>query len=86
MDPVDGSISRNQGIRIICANGSRVVYRLSGTAGSGATIRIYIEKYEGDTENILVAPSDALHELVQFALSTGRIAELTGMDGPTVIT
>merc|ERR1712187_290169 len=45
-DPVDGSVSKNQGIRIIFEDGSRIIFRLSGTGGAGATIRLYLEKYE----------------------------------------
>jgi phosphoglucomutase len=70
----------------MCTDGSRVIYRQSGTAGSGATIRVYIEKYEPATGQILASPADALSELVTFALQTARIVELTGMESPTVIT
>jgi phosphoglucomutase len=70
----------------MCSDGSRVIYRQSGTAGSGATIRVYIEKYEAATGQILASPADALAELVAFALQTARIVELTGMESPTVIT
>jgi phosphoglucomutase len=79
-------VSRNQGIRVIGADGSRVVYRLSGTAGSGATVRIYMEKFESDSNKITAAPSVALQSLVEFALSIGKIPEITGMASPTVIT
>lgn len=47
VDPVDGSVSDKQGLRFIMSDGSRVVYRLSGTGSAGATVRVYIEKYEG---------------------------------------
>ena len=49
-DPVDGSVSKNQGIRILFEGGSRVVFRLSGTGTSGATLRVYIERYEPDPD------------------------------------
>ena len=49
-DPVDGSVSRNQGIRILFADGSRIVFRLSGTGTAGATLRVYLERYEPDPE------------------------------------
>lgn len=84
LDPIDGSISRNQGIRILFTDGSRVVFRLSGTAGSGATIRVYLEKYE-PKETIQVT-SVALRELVQIGLTISRMVELSGMESPTVIT
>ena len=48
LDPVDASISKNQGIRFLMEDGSRIIFRLSGTAGSGATVRMYLEKYEGN--------------------------------------
>jgi phosphoglucomutase len=47
-DPVDHSVSKNQGIRFVYTDGSRIVFRLSGTGSVGATIRIYFEKYEAD--------------------------------------
>lgn len=51
VDPVDRSVSSKQGIRIRFENGSRIVYRLSGTGSVGATIRVYIERYEADSAN-----------------------------------
>lgn len=49
-DPVDGSVSKDQGIRFLYAEGSRIIFRLSGTGSEGATIRIYFEKYESEEE------------------------------------
>lgn len=86
LDPVDKSISRNQGIRILFTDGSRIVFRLSGTAGSGATVRMYLEKYENDKASILVHTSVALQELVKIALDVSQIKEITGFEKPTVIT
>merc|ERR1711991_1239411 len=83
LDPIDKSVSKNQGIRVLMEDGSRIVLRLSGTAGSGATIRLYLEKYEPGTGNIKQLVSDALGELVGIALSVTKIPELTGMEGPT---
>lgn len=85
-DPIDGSVSPNQGIRVLFADGSRVVFRQSGTAGSGATVRVYIEKYEADPSKLLLSPAVALEELVKVGLQVSRIPELTGMLSPTVIT
>ncbi len=86
LDPVDQSVSRNQGIRILFSDGSRIVFRLSGTAGSGATVRMYLEKYESDRTAILEHTSMALRELVEVALTVSRIREITGFADPTVIT
>lgn len=86
VDPIDHSISRNQGIRVLFTDGSRVVFRLSGTAGSGATIRVYLEKYENEADKLDLVVSDALKSLVQIALQVSRIPEITGMLSPSVIT
>ena len=85
-DPIDGSVSENQGIRVLMEDGSRIVLRLSGTAGSGATIRLYLEKYEPGNGKITLLAADALGELVKIALNITKIPELTGMERPTVIT
>ncbi|EPY83696.1 Phosphoglucomutase 1 isoform 3-like protein [Camelus ferus] len=55
-DPVDGSISRNQGLRLIFADGSRIIFRLSGTGSAGATVRLYIDSYEKDVAKISQDP------------------------------
>lgn len=86
LDPIDASVSYNQGIRILFTDGSRVVFRLSGTAGSGATIRMYLEKYEADPSKLTQLVSVALQELVEIALSVSKMQELTGFSSPTVIT
>jgi phosphoglucomutase len=86
LDPIDGSVSPNQGIRVLFSDGSRIVFRQSGTAGSGATVRVYIEKYEGDAAKIGLMPAVALEELVKIALAVSQIPELTGKLSPTVIT
>jgi len=86
LDPVDGSISSNQGIRIIFADGSRIIFRLSGTAGSGATVRLYLEKYENDPAKLELLPSEALGKLVQIALQVSQLEEKIGRSSPTVIT
>lgn len=86
VDPVDGSVSDKQGLRFNMADGSRVVYRLSGTGSVGATIRVYLEKFEGDVAGHEAATADALKDLVVVGLNLGRIEELTGRAAPTVIT
>lgn len=86
LDPIDQSISRNQGIRILFTDGSRIIFRLSGTAGSGATIRMYLEKYEADASKVLMHTSVALGDLVTIALRTSNLQEITGFENPSVIT
>eukprot|EP00607_Mallomonas_marina_P006851 CAMPEP_0182427642 /NCGR_PEP_ID=MMETSP1167-20130531/18941_1 /TAXON_ID=2988 /ORGANISM="Mallomonas Sp, Strain CCMP3275" /LENGTH=1069 /DNA_ID=CAMNT_0024610023 /DNA_START=62 /DNA_END=3271 /DNA_ORIENTATION=- len=86
LDPIDNSVSKNQGIRVLFTDGSRVVYRLSGTAGSGATIRVYIERYENNPELLALITADALKELAAIGLQVSNIPALTGMESPTVIT
>ncbi|MCW8825334.1 MAG: alpha-D-glucose phosphate-specific phosphoglucomutase [Gammaproteobacteria bacterium] len=85
-DPVDGSQSHNQGLRIILENGSRVVFRLSGTGTVGATLRIYIEKYESRLEKLGEETQIALSELINFAEQISEIKQRTGRDAPSVIT
>ena len=88
-DPVDGSVSAHQGIRWLFTDGSRIIYRLSGTGSSGATIRIYVEQYTPPTagpEALGKDAADALAPLVKIALALGDVARLTGREAPTVIT
>jgi phosphoglucomutase len=88
VDPVDGSVSDKQGLRFIMQDGSRVVYRLSGTGSVGATVRVYIEKLELDEAKQSAATADALRELVELAVGGGLVdvAKVLGRDAPTVIT
>jgi phosphoglucomutase len=83
-DIVDGSNTANQGIRIVFEDGSRVIYRLSGTGTAGATLRVYIEKYEA--KNLGLETQAALSDLIDFARGLAGIAERTGRMEPTVIT
>jgi len=83
-DPVDGSVATGKGIRYLMACGSRIIFRLSGTAGSGATIRMYIEQYE--KEKISAVASEALSGLVRVALDLAAIKDFIGTEEPTVIT
>merc|ERR1712037_425474 len=83
---LDGSVTPNQGVRILMEDGSRIVLRLSGTAGSGATIRLYLEAYESRPTKLFQTVAEALKELVAVALQLSQIPNLTGMDAPTVIT
>ncbi|WP_204152528.1 alpha-D-glucose phosphate-specific phosphoglucomutase [Leptolyngbya sp. CCY15150] len=85
-DPVDGSISKKQGIRIGFTDGSRIVFRLSGTGTKGATLRLYLESYEADPTKQGLDPQDALGDLIAIAHEMAQIKALTGRDQPTVIT
>jgi len=85
-DPVDGSTSERQGLRVMFDDGSRIVYRLSGTGTEGATIRIYIESYEPDASKHDLDAQHALGRLIDVALSLSELRERTGRERPTVIT
>ncbi|RTL42707.1 MAG: alpha-D-glucose phosphate-specific phosphoglucomutase [Candidatus Melainabacteria bacterium] len=85
-DPIDGSVSSKQGIRIIFTDGSRIVYRLSGTGTHGATLRIYLESYEADTNLHDQETQEALAPLIKIADELATIKALTDRDRPTVIT
>ena len=83
-DPVDGSISKSQGIRLIFEDGSRIIYRLSGTGTAGATLRLYIDKFED--KNLGQETQSALAPLIAYADDVAQIKSRTGRKGPTVIT
>jgi Phosphoglucomutase len=85
-DPIDGSVSTRQGIRILFQGGSRVVFRLSGTGTSGATLRIYVERYEPDASRHGIETQAALSDLIAVADEIAEIKTRTGRTGPTVIT
>ncbi|MFM7885742.1 MAG: alpha-D-glucose phosphate-specific phosphoglucomutase, partial [Pseudanabaena sp.] len=85
-DPVDGSISKNQGIRIGFTDDSRIVFRLSGTGTQGATLRLYVESYEPNIAKHNLDTQEALKELIEIADQIAQIKALTGRDQPTVIT
>ncbi|ASY70472.1 alpha-D-glucose phosphate-specific phosphoglucomutase [Sinorhizobium fredii] len=85
-DPVDKSVSNNQGIRILFQGGSRVVFRLSGTGTSGATLRVYIERFEPDPARHDLDTQDALADLIAVADEIAEIKTRTGREEPSVIT
>ena len=85
-DPVDGSISQHQGVRIIFADDSRIVYRLSGTGTEGATLRVYLERYQPAPNDLHLDPQAALAPIITAAHSLAGIAEHTGRTAPDVIT
>ena len=85
-DPIDGSVSSKQGIRIRFADGSRVVFRLSGTGTVGATLRVYLERYESPNGQHDLDTQAALAPLIILADRLAGIAERTGRSAPSVIT
>ena len=85
-DPVDGSVSENQGIRVLFEGGSRIVFRLSGTGTQGATLRVYLERYE-PADGVLDAMTPGmLAELIEAAEAIAGIARHTGRSAPDVVT
>ncbi|MCL4108716.1 UNVERIFIED_CONTAM: hypothetical protein GTU68_049057 [Idotea baltica] len=85
-DPIDGSCSTNQGIRLVFTNGARAVFRLSGTGTSGSTIRVYLEQLETDPAKLSLDPPDALAAVREAALSISDLVATTGRNAPDVIT
>ncbi len=86
IDPVDHSISDNQGMRIGFQDGSRLVFRLSGTGTEGATLRVYLESFEKDTTQHHLDAQEALAELIKLADEIAGIKKSLGRDKPSVIT
>jgi phosphoglucomutase len=85
-DPVDGSLTSGQGLRLLLDDGSRVVLRLSGTGTQGATLRVYLESYVPPSGNLQQDPQEALADLITAIDALAEIKQRTGMDVPTVIT
>ncbi|MXW41340.1 MAG: alpha-D-glucose phosphate-specific phosphoglucomutase, partial [Synechococcus sp. SB0668_bin_15] len=85
-DPVDGSTSSRQGLRILLESGSRMIFRLSGTGTRGATLRLYLERYEPSSGALNLDPQTALAPLIRGADQLAGIRQRTGMGAPTVIT
>ena len=85
-DPVDHSVSTKQGIRVMFEDGSRIVFRLSGTGTAGATIRVYIERFEPDETKQGEDTQEALHRLIEIAEQVAEIKARTGREAPSVIT
>merc|ERR1719215_496548 len=86
LDPVDGSISKNQGIRFIFEDGSRIIFRLSGTGVAGATVRLYLEKYVDPSGDLGQHAFDVVKPLAAVAMELSDLQTYTGRDTPTVIT
>ncbi len=85
-DPVDGSVSTGQGIRLLFAGGARIVYRLSGTGTAGATLRVYLERFEPDPAKHAQDPQTALRPLIRLADQLAAIRTRTARTKPSVIT
>lgn len=85
-DPVDGSVVTKQGVRFVFSDGSRIIFRLSGTGSAGATVRIYIEQFEPDVSKHELDAQIALKPLIDLALSVSKLKDFTGREKPTVIT
>merc|ERR1719422_1747093 len=77
-DPVDGSVSKNQGVRIIFEDGSRIIFRLSGTGVAGATVRLYLEKYEPPSGNVTKHQFEVVKPLAKVALDVSQLEKYTG--------
>ncbi|WP_088279636.1 alpha-D-glucose phosphate-specific phosphoglucomutase [Ideonella sp. A 288] len=86
LDPVDGSVSKHQGLRLVFGDGSRIVYRLSGTGTSGATLRVYIERFEADPARHRLDTQAALADLITLADRLAGIRDRTGREVPSVVT
>jgi len=85
-DPVDGSVSTRQGVRLLFADGSRIVFRLSGTGTEGATLRVYLERFDADPARHDQPVQQALGALICIADEVAGIRRHSGMEGPTVVT
>lgn len=85
-DPVDGSVSAKQGLRVMFSDGARIIFRLSGTGTEGATLRLYIESFESDTSRHSLDTQEALKPLIETALELSQLQQITGREKPTVMT
>jgi phosphoglucomutase len=85
LDPVDGSLSGNQGVRTLFDDGSRIVFRLSGTGTSGATLRVYLERRVTDEQSVRLPAAGLNAPLSAAGRSIARIRELTGIESPAAI-
>jgi phosphoglucomutase len=85
-DPIDASVSKNQGVRFIFTDNSRIIFRLSGTGVAGATVRLYLEKYISPTGDLKQDAFAVVRPLAAIALQLSDLKTYTGRDAPTVIT
>lgn len=86
LDPVDGSLSSKQGVRLMFEGGSRIVFRLSGTGTEGATLRVYLERFEADPTRHDLPAQEALADLIAAAEAVASIRQHSGLSAPGVIT
>ena len=86
LDPVDGSTSHRQGVRILFDGGARIVFRLSGTGTEGATLRLYLERVEEDPARLALDVQEALSGVIRAAEEIARISDFTGRSAPDLIT
>ncbi|KAI8622331.1 Phosphoglucomutase/ phosphomannomutase [Chytriomyces sp. MP71] len=85
-DRIDGSVSKSQGLRFVFMEGSRVVFRLSGTRSQGSRIRLYVEKFTGNSQLYGLECQEGIRDLIGAALEMSKLKEFTGREEPTVIT
>ena len=85
-DPIDGSLTNKQGLRILLEDGSRIIVRLSGTGTKGTTVRVYLESYVASDGNINQDPQVALADMISDINTLAEIKKRTRMSCPTVIT
>lgn len=85
-DPIDHSVSKNQGLYVTFEDGSRVVWRLSGTGSQGATVRVYYEKRATDPSEYELDAQEGLKPIIEIALEISKLTQLLGREKPTVIT
>ncbi|HUX65471.1 alpha-D-glucose phosphate-specific phosphoglucomutase [Sulfuricella sp.] len=85
-DPIDGSLSTGQGLRIVFEDGSRIVFRLSGTGTEGATLRFYLEAFEPDPAKHRIDAQQTLAGLIDIAHDLSQLKQRTGREQPTVVT
>ena len=85
-DPIDGSLSTGQGLRIGMEDGSRIVFRLSGTGTEGATLRLYLEAFEADPARQRLDAQELLAALIGIADELSQLKQRSGRERPTVIT
>lgn len=85
-DPIDKSVSKNQGQIVRFSDGSRVVFRLSGTGSQGATVRMYVERYSKDPSTYEQNTAEGLKGLIEVALEITKLPQFLGRSEPTVIT
>ena len=85
-DVTNKEVTEKQGIRIVVEDGSRIIFRLSGTGSSGATIRLYVDSYYNDPKSYTETSANALKPMIDAALAISDLEKLTGRNAPTVIT